>query len=343
MTSRLLHSPPHRTTLSLICVAMLAACGGGGGESSEAGSPRTVEKGVNGSYLFVSQPDFYFGTHGVGTVATQNIELVNRGADRYPVRSVTVTGPNAEEFVTEIHRDVTLEPAQALTVAVSFAPISDGRKFASLDIDFDTIAQVSDEVNQAEQQYYRAKSLENDGYYDDSLNTYSDYIASKPVTINKQRAAIRMPIIQELSTYGEGRDASLYLSALDARDKADYDRAIGDLDALTTLYGDSHLADDARYLKAYIQLIDLDQPAMALTSLKSLRSRWPDTSYYDTALYSEAMAQQQLGRDSIARSIYEDLKYRHTGIDALGITLPKDNLTSRLWFERAEHGLDSLG
>jgi len=84
------------------CIAVLSACGGGGSDSdssSKSGSPKSgqaVQTGVNGSYLFVSQPDFYFGTHGVGTVATQEIELVNRGADRYPVHAVTITGPDSD-------------------------------------------------------------------------------------------------------------------------------------------------------------------------------------------------------------------------------------------------------
>jgi hypothetical protein len=76
--------------------------------------------------------------------------------------------------------------------------------------------------------------------------------------------------------------------------------------------------------------------------MQQLRKEYPDSTYYDTALYSEAMAEQAIGNDAVAREILLDLKYRHTGIEALGIALPKDNLVSRLWFERATDALESF-
>ena len=305
--------------------------------------PKVLAPGPNGSYLFVSAPDFYFGTRDVGTSATQPIELVNRGADIYPINSVAVTGENAEEFRVDLRDPVTLNPAEKVVVNVTFAPIDQGAKSAALDIDFDTIVQVEEEVNVNEQNYYRARDLEDRGEYAASAAAYDDYVDNRPVTVNKRRAAIKLPVIQEATLYGTDDDFTLYLAAMNAREAGELDRAIDALDTLLLLHADSYLADDALYLKAYIALMDRGDHAAALRSLRSLRTEHPDTTYYDTALYAEGLSQQGLGNDALARSIFLDLRYRHTGMDALGITLPKDDLLSRLWFERASDALDALG
>ena len=66
-----------------VTALILQACGGSGGGTA------TKEPGVNGTYLYVSTPDFYFGTNDVGTSATQKIQIANRGADIYPLKSMT--------------------------------------------------------------------------------------------------------------------------------------------------------------------------------------------------------------------------------------------------------------
>jgi hypothetical protein len=63
--------------VTLACV-FLQACDSGGGDSS------ATSVGVNGTYLHVSTPDFYFGTKNVGSKSTQTIQISNRGADVYP-------------------------------------------------------------------------------------------------------------------------------------------------------------------------------------------------------------------------------------------------------------------
>ena len=80
----------------------------------------------------------------------------------------------------------------------------------------------------------------------------------------------------------------------------------------------------------------------ALSTMQSLREKYPDTTYYDTALYSEAIAQREIGHDELARRIFTELRERHTGIDTVGIQLPKDTLVSRLWFSRASDALEAL-
>ena len=321
--------------LALLSATLLHACSSdnGGGE---------VQPGINGSYLFVSVPDFYFGTRDVGTVATQEIEIVNRGGDIYPINSLAISGSDAEEFSTEVYNNVTLNPSEAIKVRITFSPITDGRKFASLDVDFDTIEQVTDAVNQNEQHYYQAKSLEDNKHYSESLAEYDRYIDGRPVTVNKRRASIKLPVIKEAELYGEGDDFELYLSAVNLREAGNLDQAMSDIDLLLLMHADSYIADDALYLRGYIQLMDQQDYASAQKTMLMLRQRHPDTTYYDTALYSEALAHQELGNEAIARAIYVDLKYRHTGIDTLGVTLPKDNVMSRLWFDRANNAIALL-
>ena len=328
-----------RTTRSAVCagitIALLQACGG----SSEPQVPGTK---INDTFLYVSTTDFYFGTRDVGTTATQEIEIANRGADLYPLNSVSIMGADAEEFVTDLYDDITLQPAQAIKVRVTFAPITDGRKFADLVVDYDTIRQVERSVNINEQNYYAAKDFEQSGDYDSARKSYTDYIAGKPVTVNKQRAAIKLPVINESVVYGDGEDLHLYLRALDSREAGELETASLELEELLTKQADSYLADDALYLQGYMQLMDRRDYKAALSTMQTLREQYPDTTYYDTALYSEAIAQQEIGHDELARRIFTELRERHTGIDTLGIQLPKDTLVSPLWFGRASDALEAL-
>jgi TolA-binding protein len=322
--------------VTLACV-FLQACGGGGNE------PAAPSIGVNGTYLHVSAPDFYFGTKDVGSKSTQKIQISNRGADVYPLKSITVRGDNADEFSAQAIDEIVLHPTEAITVGVTFQPITDGRKFADFIVSYDTVQMVADSVNLNEQTFYEAKELENSGDYISAKRRYSDYIDGQPVTSNKQRAAIKLPVIQESSIYGDGQDFDLYLSAMDLRDSGQFEAAHTELAAISSLYGDGYLGDDALYLKGYIQLMDENNFAGALTTMQQLRTQYPDSTYYDTALYSEAIAQQGLGNLPVAKEILLDLRYRHTGVDTLGITLAKDNLISRLWFDRANTAMDSMG
>lgn len=323
--------------VTLACV-FLQACGGGGDDDS--GTP--VE-GVNGTYLHVSAPDFYFGTKDVGSKTTQDIQITNRGADVYPLKSVNVKGDNADEFSAQAIDDVVLQPAQAISVGITFQPITDGRKFADFIVNYETVQMVDDSVNVNEQSYYEAKDLENSGDYSLAKQRYSDYIEGQPVTVNKQKAAIKLPVIQESSVYGDGQDFDMYLSAMDLRDNGQFEAASTELEIISSLYGDGYLGDDALYLKGYIQLMDEKNFAEALKTMQQLRRQYPDSTYYDTALYSEAIAEQEMGNLAVAKEILLDLRYRHTGVDVLGVTLAKDNLVSRLWFDRASSALDSMG
>lgn len=317
-----------------LSILLLQACDGGGGGGDQPG--------VNGTYLHISTPDFYFGTKDIGSEATQKIRIENRGADVYPLESINIEGENAEEFSADVLNDVVLNPAEAITVGITFQPITDGTKNANLVVNYDTIKKVAEAVNINEQNFYQGRSLENAGDYEGAKKLYSDYIAGDPVTVNKQRAAIKLPVIKESEIYGDDEDFPLYLSALDLRDSGDFQGAIAELEAIQRLYYDGYLGDDAVYLHGYIQLMDLKDYSGALKTMRTLRQYFPDSTYYDTALYSEAIAEQELGNHLVAREILLDLKYRHTGVSALGVELPKDNLVSRLWFDRANDALASM-
>ncbi len=321
--------------LGFVSAGVLLGC------NSESG-PAAPTPGVGGSYLHVSVPDFYFGTREVGTQASQKINIANRGADIYPIKTVRITGDNADEFTTDFYNEIVLNPAEAIDLNVNFAPVTDGRKFAALDIDFETIVMASEAKSRLEQRYYQAKELEQAGDYDQSLTAYSNYIEGKPVTKNKVQAAIKTPLLKEASLYGEGDDFDLYLEAMNARETGDFDSAFANLDTIEILHSNSYLADDAAYLRAYINLMDKKDYRAAENSMKKLRSDYPDSNYYDTALYAEGLAHQEMGNRQIARQIFEDLKYRHTGVDVLGVQLAKDNLISRMWFDRANQALGAL-
>lgn len=341
--------PPYRLlrwTGLVLSSAVLAACGGGGG-GGDSRQERIVEietlgPGPNGSYLFVSGPELYFGTRNVGTVATHEMEITNRGADIYPIQALDITGADAEEYSTNFRPPLTLNPAEKVRVDVSFSPIGEGRKFAELDIRFDTIVQADPATNANEGRFYRAREMEDREEYVSSSKEYENYLSNGPVTVNKQRAAIKLPVIREAERYGTGPDFELYLDALNARDDDEHEVALQAIDSLLLLYPESYIADDSLYLAAYIELMDRNEPAEALQRLVALRSSYPDTNYYDTGLYAEALAQQKLGNDALARSVFLDLRYRHTSVDAFGVKLPKDNIMSRMWFERATEGLASL-
>ncbi len=326
-------------TASLVSL-MLAGCGSDGGSAPA----ERIGPGTNGSYLFVASPTYYFGTTDVGTDRTQTVELVNRGGDIYPIEKVQIIGNNREEFVTDFHGPIRLNPSEAVRLNITFQPVTDGRKFANIDIDFDTIVQVSEEDNANEQRFYAAKDLEQQQNYSAASQQYREYVASDPaVAVNKRRAAIKLPVIAEVKTYGDGNDFKSYLNAINARDAGEFDVALSQIDQLLITDADSYLADDSLYLKGYIELIDTQDYAAAQETMERLRRTYPDTTYYDTALYSEALALQALGSETLAIEILLDLRYKHTGIKAFGLSMPKDNVLSRVWFDRATDALEKMG
>lgn len=341
-----------RSILATALLAALVGCSSGGGGGGSGGdldddveNPDFVEApkvGIEGSYLFLSGPDLYFGTREVGSRTRQDVVLANRGGDRYPIRDLTIVGESDDEFGTDYVEDFVLEPADAVRIPVTFNPVSEGRKLANLTFDFDTIVQVTERDNRNEQRYYRARDLEDTRDYDASVAEYGRYLDGGAVTKNKQRAAIKIPVIEDSRAYGSDEQFAAYLDALDARNAGDHDIALRIVDRLLVEAPDHRLADDALYLKGYMQLMDLERPAAAGTTLARLLERYPDTSYADSALYARGIASRETGEFDAARAQFQQLLDRHTARTTFGVPWPRDNVVSRLWFDRAEDGLETL-
>ena len=78
----------------------------------------------------------------VGSQTAQKFTLSNIGVDTYPINNISITGENAEDFVSEIPEGITLEPGDVVEIDVAFSPLGAGQRTASLDIDYDTIVGV---------------------------------------------------------------------------------------------------------------------------------------------------------------------------------------------------------
>ncbi len=321
---------PAQSCIVALSACIVAACSGGG-----SAPPPPAE------FLVASVPDFYFGTRNVGTASTQTIQLSNRSGDIYPIHSLQLLGPDAEEFKTNFIGELTLNPTEQISIDVTFSPLTDGQKVAALNVDYDIIPQVTTQSNINEQKYYAAQELEARGDITSSAKTYQSYLAGKPVTKNKRKAAIKFPVLSESDNYGNGPDFQNYLDAVNKREQNDYIGAIASLNGLIVEQPDSVFADDAIYMRGYIQLMDMADYRGARDTMAQLRSQYPDSKYFDTALYSEALANDELGEQNTAGDLYQALKERHAseGAKILSLDLPKDNYLSRLWFDRAKQGL----
>lgn len=325
--------------LSICGIAIaLTACRGGDDPTT------TRVKTVVTPYLNVSVSEFYFGTQDVGTTATQTIELSNRSGDLYPINDLLLDGLNADEFALNFNGAITLKPSEKVAIDVSFSPLSGGLKNADLKVNYDIISQATEVDNLNEQLFYDARSLENARDYDLSLRRYRSYLNSDPVTANKSKAAIKLPVLIESQNYGEGADFDHFVSALNYREDGATDNALNSLDELLQDYPDSYLADDAQYMKGYIQLIDNENYSAAEQNMVRLQEKHPQSTYLDTALYSEAIALEEQGELLEAANKYRKLLDRHrSGTWAvLSLNLAKDNFTSRMWFARANKGLDRV-
>ncbi|HBR96240.1 MAG TPA: hypothetical protein DD979_02535 [Gammaproteobacteria bacterium] len=325
---------------TLAILAQSCSGGGGGGGSSDGGGGNSGK-----SYLAVSHADVYFGTRDVGSNTSQKLTLENQSADVYPILSIALDGPDAGEFDLTLKGDMpTLNPGEQFQVDLSFLPASAGPKQSAINIGHDIVVKANDTKNRAEQSYYEARKLERVREYDKSLAKYQDYIATQPETPNKQRASVRVPVLTESSRQGDSGVMHHYTRALAFRDIGRSEDAIQDLDTLLDQDDAGYMADDALYLKGYIYLADLKAYQDAYDTMLELRFRFPESSYYDTALYVEAIAQQEMGDVDLARELFDELRRRHTGlsIEMFNLEWPKDNYLSRLWFERGSQALAAL-
>lgn len=321
--------------------AFLTSCTGG----SESGDDDVFfadQKFEEIEGLRVSLTDFRYGVQDVGSVTSQQFRVANVGVDTYPINAISIQGENPDDFTSDLPQGITLEPGDDINFTVAFSPLGNGQRTASLNIDYDTIVGVGS--NRVESLYYDALEFEDVGDYVSASSKYREYLNSGGSTANQARAMIKLPLLEEAEIYGTGSDFGLYKSALEKRDEGDTRAAQQLIDAMLRQHGDSYLADDAKYMRAYIQLIDHGDYQLAYDNFQRLIDEHPDSSYLDTALYSQGLAQHELGNIEKAEEIFIALKDRHTGIK-LGLfelQWPKDNYVSRLWFDNADEQLEEL-
>ena len=185
--------------------------------------------------------------------------------------------------------------------------------------------------------------MESQGDYEGAAVNYRAYLSTRPSksAISRQ-IRLKLPVLQEAVSYGVGPELDLYLSALNARAAGDIQGALALLQRLINEHPSTSLVDDAIYLKAYIAMMDNFNFQLSHDILQSLRFSKPQSRYYDTALYSEAIAQEQLGNRALAIDKLQELRDRHTSFSIVGVTWPRDEYLSRLWFDRSNDRMEYL-
>ena len=324
-----------RTFIVCVSAAILNACAGGEGEDGI----QSLEE-IEG--IRVSLSDFRYGVQRVGTNTTQTFTVSNVGVDTYPINTIAISGENAGDFISDPPQAMVLEPGDELEFDVAFSPLGNGQRTASLEIDYDTIVGIGS--NRVEAMYYNAREFEEAGDYVSAISEYRGYLNAGNSTPNRARAMIKLPLLQEADVYGTSADFGLYKAALDKRDEGDSDAALSLIDALLRQHSDSYLVDDAKYMSNYIQMVDFGNYQIAYEGLHDLINEHPESRYIDTALYSQGLAQHELGNVAKAEEIFLALKDRHTGVrlDLFEVQWPKDNYVSRLWFDRSEEQLEEI-
>jgi TolA-binding protein len=310
-----------------------------------AGCVAEEEDGVSGqevSGLQLSLTDYRFGTQEVGSRTPQTFEIANVGVDSYPINSVTMTGEHPNDFELIDLPATTLEPGDRMEIHVAFSPVGEGPRNGTLDVNYSTIAGFGS--NAVEAIYYSARTAEESGDTVGAAFEYRRYLAGGNSTDNRARAIIKATFLEEADVYGTGTDFYIYREALNQRDSGDVAGALDSLQALLEDYPDSYLADDSQYMIAYMNLVDLSDYEAAYNGMQTLIETQPDSSYVDTALYSQGLAQSELGNAEAAEAIFTSLKDRHTGIklDLFEMSYPKDNYLSRLWYEKADEQIELI-
>lgn len=195
------------------------------------------------------------------------------------------------------------------------------------------------------QSLLQASASEANDDFGTAVLRYRAWLASEQASgADKRHVKIKLPVLEEASLLGGGEDVSLYLDALAARADKNIPLALTKLDQLIENHPSSRLRDDSLYLTGYILLMDKFDFSGSAQAMAALRAELPDSKYYDTALYSQAIAEEQQGNTSNARNLLSELRNRHTAfsINLIDFALPKDQLTSRYWFNRSDQRLNII-
>jgi hypothetical protein len=190
-----------------------------------------------------------------------------------------------------------------------------------------------------------ARSMEQSGDYAGALDAYRSWIGSDAAHgAEKRYVKIRMPVLEEAKKLGAGPDLERFLEALSDRAADNIPAALDKLNTLLTDYPDSRLRDDSRYLIGYIQMMDEFDFGAASEAMETLQRDFPESRYFDTALYSQAIAQEQLGNNDAAANLFGKLRDRHTAMSIKSFDLywPRSTLGSRYWFDRSDDRLKRI-
>ncbi len=193
--------------------------------------------------------------------------------------------------------------------------------------------------------YQSGLDYERAGQYEQALERYKSFLnEADKADENYDRVKYKLPVLKEASDKPASEDIELYLSALDARSEGDSDDALLALDSLIEAFPDSHLLDDALYLRAYIYTMDRFEFELAQQSLAQLRRRVPDSAYTDASFYMDAIVLEQQGNTAEAKKRFEQLRNKHASlnIELFGFALPRNTYQSRLWFDRADQRIKAI-
>ena len=204
--------------------------------------------------------------------------------------------------------------------------------------------QIAVASNKEDPVYLDARNAESSGDYATALSLYTEFLESWPDSELRGSIGTRVAVINESLQRNETGSLALYLDALQLREDRDAESALDELRRLRADFPGSHLVDDALYLSGYISLMDTYDFQGAHEYMRELQSQYPESSYRDTANYSEAIALEQLGDTDAAWLKFEELRERHTEFSFafIGTHWPKSNYLSRYWFERANNRLKIL-
>lgn len=203
---------------------------------------------------------------------------------------------------------------------------------------------ISDIPQDVEDLFKLAERLENEGRYQDALDHYRHYHQQAVHSVNREHARFKIKLIDEALSRNAVPALRRYLQALYHRRQNDFTAAHRFCLRLINEFPQSHLADDALHLSAYIKLVDEADYQGAIETYTELLERYPDTAYVDSALYGQALSYEHQQQYEPAQALLLNLEKKHTAfsIGLVNVALPKDNLLSRLWFNRAKRRLDIL-
>ena len=194
----------------------------------------------------------------------------------------------------------------------------------------------------SEVDYISARAWEWQGKVKLALQAYQRFLQLHTQSVHRIDAQLKVSLIRS-GVQGKPEVLALMLKALRARALSDGDAAVGMLQDLVQRYPSSRLADDALNMLAYIQLVDVQQWHDAEQSYRHLLQAYPRSNYVDSALYGLASALEVQKKWTQSQEVYQRLKAKHSSsIAMMGLSFPKDNYLSRVWFQKADARLQHM-